>query len=705
MYAATTKQVPSSTQSTSTVTTMFSTVSTTVQTTAETTVTSTPFSTYPTTTKSPTTFTLTNFSKTNKTIAVSSTMSSAERNRLRGNQDCRGGIILYPETNEIKIDCVSYKFGKDFTIAEWETKISFKFAKALFLHNKTELLVYSISGIKIRLHKIDSLDKLYQHFEKVNEMDSTFLIDFNQSSSSRFQLKVKTFENFSFPFVIVSALFENQLWSYSDLAFASPLHPINNVKRKSNLGLNYNYEFLPSNEGLLSFSAFVKLNETEVKKKSVPISHYIEVPLDSTEELSISALDRNSNQRIALNGIEYRCGFVDVKANNSWLTNGCQFVSQEKGVVRCECNHTTTFGVFLALRGFEIPPVVTRLVIGLEVITIIALTATVTLLLWLKRSMNNDRTIVQINLASSLLILHLFFLLSDYARNKPYLALCQSCAVLAQYFTLTTGFWMLNEGIVLYFKTYKNALSFNLKKVFPILAAVAWGFPFIYVALCASIGISKNIYMDNKTSVQFFSVPFDNNSVKYNTCYVGFLSGMIYSVVVPLAIILIITLAIVIKTSVKINAINAKLSQMKPSGRVIPVIKKDDATLVKPKRQISLTLSQKNILRQASAALRAMVLLLPVLGVTWFLGFLVNIPKAEVAFVIIHGIINGLQGVFIFYIYCVKNSHFRRVFNRKWKELSTNFIGTDYNSNRFSRAATHKHSYHNGENFQKSTQK
>ena len=63
-------------------------------------------------------------------------------------------------------------------------------------------------------------------------------------------------------------------------------------------------------------------------------------------------------------------------------------------------------------------------------------------------------------------------------------------------------------------------------------------------------------------------------------------------------------------------------------------------------------------MKQASNTLRALILLTPVLGITWFLGFLVNIPGAEVYFVVIFGVINGLQGVFIFYIYCIKNSHF-----------------------------------------------
>ena len=257
-------------------------------------------------------------------------------------------------------------------------------------------------------------------------------------------------------------------------------------------------------------------------------------------------MDSSSIQnRIALNGIEYECAFLNRNATE-WSTTGCQFETLEDGAIFCNCNHTTTFGVLLAVRSFTIPHPVTTFIIALEILSIIALLLTVVLLTWLKKSIHNDRTIVQINLALSLLLLHLCIVVADSVKVRSRAGFCQTFAVFIQFFTLTTAFWMLTEGIVLYFKTYKNALSFNLKKVFARMAVVARGFPIIYVIICASSGLALDVYLDRKPSLDASPNQTVNTSdLFFNLCYVGFKTNMIFSAKAPLALILVITTGIV----------------------------------------------------------------------------------------------------------------------------------------------------------------
>ena len=97
---------------------------------------------------------------------------------------------------------------------------------------------------------------------------------------------------------------------------------------------------------------------------------------------------------------------------------------------------------------------------------------------------------------------------------------------------------------------------------------VASGFPIIYVIICASSELAFDVYLREKPSRDVLP----NQTVNvidpfFNLCYVGFQTGMIYRVVVPLALILVISTAIVVKTSPKINAMNKELAKMRPSDQ------------------------------------------------------------------------------------------------------------------------------------------
>ena len=679
---------------------MTTTTATTTEATTTTTEATTTTTEATTTTKATTTTTTTQTTTTVKTTTPTTTEATTApppttvalptASPVIGEKECLIRLLQGYSDELITLCGLDTLFGDNFSISEWENRISYLLGDILLFYNVPKNVTLDVfPGITIILRKLE-------YPEDINIKS----IQFESESLNRFELNPGTLNSPSYPqTAIVAASIKRSLWSQSNLASVNPAAPISYDRDESRFIANNVNRLLPSEHNVLSFSLFApsvhsQVANTAVQKLSVPIRPVFEFQINKNEANDIYTLDSSSIQtRIALSGIEYECAFLNRNATE-WSTNGCQFETLEDGAIFCNCNHTTTFGVLLAVRSFTIPSPVTTFIIALEIISIIALLLTIVLLTWLKKSIHNDRTIVQINLAISLLLLHLCIVVADLVKDRSRAGFCQTFAVFIQFFTLTTAFWMLNEGIVLYFKTYKNALSFNLKKVFPRLAAVAWGFPIIYVIICASSGLALDVYLDKKPSLDAFPNQTVNTSDPFfNLCYVGFETGMIYSVVVPLALILVITTAIVVKTSAKINAMNKELAKMRPTGKQLS--NKSDKGPSRKKAQYNEMNARRKMMKQASNTLRALVLLIPVLGITWFLGFLVNIPGAEVYFVVIFGVINGLQGVFIFYIYCIKNSHFRRVFNRKWKEISTSLIGGDmYNStnNRMSVAASHSQS-------------
>lgn len=71
---------------------------------------------------------------------------------------------------------------------------------------------------------------------------------------------------------------------------------------------------------------------------------------------------------------------------------------------------------------------------------------------------------------------------------------------------------------------------------------------------------------------------------------------------------------------------------------------------------------------------KGILILFPILGVPWLIGFLANIQisSMNIIFQYVHVSLNGLQGVFIFVLYCIVSKEARstlyRVINSRWEQ-------------------------------------
>ncbi|CAK8676912.1 unnamed protein product [Clavelina lepadiformis] len=626
---------------------------------------------------------------------VKKTLSQNQEQELVNLDKCLNALLAppgYQAENFLKKCNLEKLFGRTFSIRNWEDNVSKSFARSMFLqsyYNQKRISNFISQGVIIQLYKFSG----HKDWKYLNQsLNNSLNISLFESSKDSFLLERKDLDKLQRPYVIVAAAFQPVLLQANNLTVAHPATTEYRISDVDKLELGKTFRFLPQNSNILSLSVFAA-NRTgnqsvNLQKESIPVSH----SFDLENDFSVNEIERNTNQRVVLGGIKYSCVYLNTTSTYTWSDEGCFVVKSNGANVMCKCNHTTSFGVLLAVRVIQVPALVDTILLVLEIVSIISLALTTTFLIWLRKKLHNDRTIIQINLSLSLLLLHFFFVIGSAATNTA--VLCEVCAFFSQLFTLSSAVWMLNEGIVLYLKTCKNALKFNKKKVFPILITSAWGLTLLYVVICAAVGFPLEKYLDY--SEVYTNMRYKNESTteesahKYLRCWLSNSSGMIYSVIVPLLLIFIASFGILIIISRSINAMNVRSESMRPSQRQIQLTSTSDqqsqvntvqhSCSTKPTaknvfmegrkpNQKNNKLTRFALAKNISVTLRAIVTLVPALGIPWFFAFLVNIPSTEVIFITIHGVINGLQGVFIFIIYVVRNEQLRRVLRRKWFEI------------------------------------
>lgn len=87
-------------------------------------------------------------------------------------------------------------------------------------------------------------------------------------------------------------------------------------------------------------------------------------------------------------------------------------------------------------------------------------------------------------------------------------------------------------------------------------------------------------------------------------------------------------------------------------------------------------------IEQIRFGIRACVVLIPLLGVTWLFGLLSSLHKA---FIYIFVILNSTQGFFIFVLHCARNSEIRARFKRRFQVRLG--VSTDFSKSQFRRTS------------------
>ncbi|XP_056131823.1 adhesion G-protein coupled receptor D2 [Lampris incognitus] len=313
---------------------------------------------------------------------------------------------------------------------------------------------------------------------------------------------------------------------------------------------------------------------------------------------------------------------------NSWSSEGCRVTHAGSDVTSCLCDHTTNFAVLMNYLESKWSPeeevILTKLTFIGSGASLCALLVTLMLFTVLDIP-KSDRTSIHKNLFIALICAQVVLLCSGSAIHNK--VACTLVAALLHLFFMAAFSWMLVEGLLLWSKVVTVNLSEDQHMKYYYL--IGWGLPVLIVTITLA-----------------------SASGKYSAdghCWLSVQNGVIWGFAGP--VIFIITVNIMVLARVVVITISTAR-----------------------RRSIMLALGaspMEQAYEQFRAAVKAVLVLLPILGLTWICGVLVPL-SIIMAYIFI--LLNSLQGLFIFLIYGVYNTEVRSTVNRiKERRKALNF--------------------------------
>ncbi|XP_059192511.1 adhesion G-protein coupled receptor D2 [Centropristis striata] len=325
------------------------------------------------------------------------------------------------------------------------------------------------------------------------------------------------------------------------------------------------------------------------------------------------------------------CAFWDFdltpESGGWWNTKGCDVVSKQYGYTVCYCNHTTNFALLLQVYEAQRSPENEK---ALQVLTFIGCGVSLcgllfTFILFIAVGVpKSDRTTVHKNLIVALGIAELLLMCSDLVSANE--ATCFVVTALLHLFFMASFSWMLVEGLLLWSKVVSVNISEDRRmKLYYI---IGWGLPVLIV------GVTLAVSMDDYKA--------DDH------CWLNVKTDTIWAFVGPVIFVLAVNAVVLCRVvMVTVSSARRRAKMLSPSSA-----------------------SKMQTFDLTWAVTRPVLILLPVLGLTWLCGVLVHL-SVVLAYVFIA--LNALQGLYIFLVYAVYNSEVRNAIKRikeKRKALS-----------------------------------
>ncbi|XP_062869473.1 adhesion G-protein coupled receptor D2 [Trichomycterus rosablanca] len=328
-----------------------------------------------------------------------------------------------------------------------------------------------------------------------------------------------------------------------------------------------------------------------------------------------------------------KCIFWDVNnevSNGSdWSGKGCKVLYSGSNATSCFCNHTTNFAVlmnYLENKWSEAEEsILNKLTFIGSGASLCALVVTLMLFTVLDIP-KSDRTSVHKNLFISLTFAQIVLLCSGSAVNNK--VACTVVAALLHLFFMAAFSWMLVEGLMLWSKVV--AVNLNEDRHMKYYYLIGWGLPVLIVTITLASATGK------------YSAD--------GHCWLSVQNGVIWGFAGPVIFIVVVNIMVLTRVLV-ITISTAKRRTLMMAPRLSPM---------------------ERVYEQIRAAVKAVLVLLPILGLTWLCGVLVPF-SIIIAYIFI--LLNSLQGLFIFLIYGVYNTEVRSTVNRmKERRKAQNFL-------------------------------
>ncbi|NXO09921.1 AGRD2 protein, partial [Oriolus oriolus] len=309
---------------------------------------------------------------------------------------------------------------------------------------------------------------------------------------------------------------------------------------------------------------------------------------------------------------------VSPDAGGMWSTAGCSVMMSHPDSTACFCNHTTNFAILLQV--YELQRT-TKEELTLQTLTFIgcgvsfcALTVTFVLFL-VVRVPKSERTTVHKNLIFALAAGEALLMFSELAKISQ--VLCFMVTAFLHLFFMAAFSWMLVEGLLLWSKVVAVNMSEDRRMKF--YYVTGWGLPVLIVGV--TLATSFNKY------------------VAANHCWLNVQTNVIWAFVGPVLFIL------AVNTFVLLRVVMVTVASARRRSKMLT-----------PNSSL-----ENQIGTQIWATAKPVLVLLPVLGLTWVCGVLVHL---SIVWAYVFVVLNSLQGLYIFLVYAIYNSEVRNAIQR-----------------------------------------
>ncbi|XP_058151979.1 adhesion G-protein coupled receptor G7 isoform X2 [Dasypus novemcinctus] len=355
----------------------------------------------------------------------------------------------------------------------------------------------------------------------------------------------------------------------------------------------------------------------------------------------------------------YACAFWDPQTND-WSTFGCRKKTPINGFLHCHCNHTSNFAVLMSFKKNYVYPASldTFSNVGCA-LSIAGLALTIIFQIVTRRIRKTSVTWVLVSLCASMFIFNLLFVFGiensnkklddnknrntddvnkiptgDFIHNPN--PKCTAMTALLHYFLLATFTWTGISAAQLYFLLIRTMKPLPQHFIL-FISLIGWGAPAIVVGLTVGIIFSQN---GNNAELKYrqeeicwLAIPESNHFIT---------SPLLWSFIIPVAIILISNVAIFIVITVN-------------------VLWKNNQNLSSTKKVSSM----KKVLSTLSIAV--------IFGITWILAFFMLIDNDNIRIVLsyLFCLFNTTQGLQIFILYTVRTDIFQSEASKVLKSLSS----------------------------------
>ncbi|XP_058915735.1 adhesion G protein-coupled receptor E5 isoform X1 [Kogia breviceps] len=299
---------------------------------------------------------------------------------------------------------------------------------------------------------------------------------------------------------------------------------------------------------------------------------------------------------------ELICAFWKSDSNRRgyWATSGCQTLGSRNGSTTCQCNHLSSFAILVAHYDVEDWKLALITKVGLALSLVCLLLCILTFLL--VRPIQGSRTTVHLHLCICLFVGSTIFLVGIENEGGQIGLRCRLVAGLLHYCFLAAFCWMSLEGVELYFLVVRVFQGQGLRKRW--LCLIGYGVPLFIVAVSAAI------------KSQGYGRP--------QYCWLDHANGFLWSFLGPVTFIVLCNAVIFVITVWKLAQ---KFSEINP-----------DIKKLKKARVLTITAIAQ----------------LFVLGCTWVFGLFLFDQRSWVL-CYTFSILNCLQGLFLFVLYCLLN--------------------------------------------------